>query len=67
MATAQARFTGLLVVALPLGGGLLVELLSPGVVAGIAGSPLTAWLLLLAIGLQVAAAILIRRLGRVRV
>ena len=67
VATAQARFTGLLVVALPLGGGLLVELLSPGVVAGIAGSPLTAWLLLLAIGLQVAAAILIRRLGRVRV
>ena len=67
VATAQARFTGLLVVALPLGGGLLVEVLSPGLVAGIAGSPLTAWLLLLAIGLQVAAAILIRRLGRVRV
>ena len=67
VATAQARFTGLLVVALPLGGGLLVELLSPGLVAGMVGSPLTAWLLLLAIGLQVAAAILIRRLGRVRV
>ena len=67
VATAQARFTGLLVVVLPLGGGLLAELASPGLVAGIAGSALTAWLLVLAIGLQVAAAVLIRRLGRVRV
>ena len=67
VATAQARFTGLLVVVLPLGGGLLAELASPGLVAGIAGSALTAWLLVLAVGLQVVAAILIRRLGRVRV
>jgi tight adherence protein B len=67
VATAQARFTGLLVVVLPLGGGLLAELASPGLVMGIAGSPLTAWLLALALGLQVAAAVLIRRLGRVRV
>ena len=29
-ATAQARFTGVLVVLLPLGGGLLAELASPG-------------------------------------
>lgn len=67
VATAQARFTGLLVVALPLGGGLLAELASPGLVAGIAASALTAWLLVLAVGLQVVAAVLIRRLGRVRV
>jgi tight adherence protein B len=67
VATAQARFTGLLVVVLPLGGGLLAELASPGLVAGAAGSALTAWLLVLAAGLQVAAAALIRRLGRVRV
>jgi Flp pilus assembly protein TadB len=67
VATAQARFTGLLVVVLPLGGGLLAELASPGLVMGIAASPLTAWLLALAVGLQVAAAALIRRLGRVRV
>lgn len=67
VATAQARFTGLLVVVLPLGGGLLAELASPGLVAAIAGSVLTAWLLALAVGLQVVAAILIRRLGRVRV
>jgi Flp pilus assembly protein TadB len=67
VATAQARFTGLLVVVLPLGGGLLAELASPGLVAGIAGSALTAWLVALAAGLQAAAAVLIRRLGRVRV
>jgi hypothetical protein len=35
-------------------------------VAGIAGSALTAWLVILALALQVAAAVLIRRLGRVR-
>jgi tight adherence protein B len=65
-ATAQARFTGLIVVLLPLGGALLAELASPGFVAGLAGSFLTAWLGGLALVLQVAAAILIRRLGRVR-
>ena len=65
-ATAQARFTGLLVVVLPLGGALLAELASPGFLAGLAGSPLTAWLVGLALVLQVAAAVLIRRLGRVQ-
>ena len=34
-ATAQARFTGLLVVLLPLGGALLAELASPGFLAGL--------------------------------
>ena len=65
-ATAQARFTGLIVVLLPLGGALLAELGSPGFLAGLAGSFLTAWLAGLALALQVAAAVLIRRLGRVR-
>ena len=37
-ATAQARFTGLLVVAMPSGGALFAELLRPGFVAG-AGRP----------------------------
>jgi tight adherence protein B len=64
-ATAQARFTGLVVVLLPLGGALLAELASPGFAAGLAGSLLTAWLVGLAIAMQVAAAFLIRRLGRV--
>jgi tight adherence protein B len=66
-ATAQARFTGLLVVLLPLGGGLLAELASPGWFAGLWSSFLTAWLVGIALVLQVAAALLIRRLGRVRV
>jgi tight adherence protein B len=65
-ATAQARFTGLLVVALPLGGALLAELASPGWAAGLWSSFLTGWLVGIAVFLQVLAAFLIRRLGRVR-
>jgi tight adherence protein B len=65
-ATAQARFTGLLVVLLPLGGALLAELASPGWFAGLWSSFLTAWLVGIAIFLQLLAAVAIRRLGRVR-
>jgi Flp pilus assembly protein TadB len=65
-ATAQARFTGVIVVLLPLGGALLAELASPGFAARLTGSLLTGWLVGLAVALQVAAAVLIRRLGRVR-
>ena len=65
-ATAQARFTGLLVVLLPLGGALLAELASPGFLQGLASSFLTAWLAGIAIVLQIVAAVLIRRLSRVR-
>lgn len=64
VATAQARFTGVLVVALPAGGAVLAELVSPGFAAGLAGSPLTMWLVGLALALQLAAAALIRQLGR---
>jgi tight adherence protein B len=65
-ATAQARFTGLLVVMLPLGGAVLAELASPGWFAGLWESFMTAWLVGIAIFLQLVAAVLIRRLGRVR-
>jgi tight adherence protein B len=65
-ATAQARFTGLLVALLPLGGALLAELASPGWFAGLWTSLLTVWLVAIALVLQVAAAVLMRRLGRVR-
>jgi tight adherence protein B len=65
-ATAQARFTGVIVVLLPLGGGLLAELASPGWFAGLWGSFLTAWLVGLALVLQVGAAVLMRRFARVR-
>jgi tight adherence protein B len=65
-ATAQARFTGLLVVALPLGGAALAELASPGWLGSLWSSFLSAWLVGIALLLQVVAALLIRRLGRVR-
>jgi tight adherence protein B len=65
-ATAQARFTGLMVVMLPLGGGVLTELASPGWFAGLWSTFLTAWLVGIALVLQVVAAVLMRRLGRVR-
>jgi tight adherence protein B len=62
----EARFTGLIVVLLPLGGGLLAELASPGWFAGLWSSFLTAWLVGIAVVLQAVAALLMRRLGRVR-
>jgi tight adherence protein B len=65
-ATAQARFTGLIVVLLPLGGAALAELASPGYLRELAGSFLTAWLAGLALVMQIIAAVAIRRLGRVR-
>ena len=65
-ATAQARFTAMLVVLMPVGGGLLAELASPGWFLGLWSSFLTAWLVGIALVLQLAAAVLTRRLGRVR-
>jgi tight adherence protein B len=65
-ATAQARFTGIVVVLLPLGGALLAELASPGYLGRLAGSFLTLWLGGLALGLQALAAVAIRRLARVK-
>jgi len=65
-ATAQARFTGLVVVLLPLAGAGLAELASPGFLAGLVRSALTAWLVGMALVLQVVGGVLIRRLGRVR-
>ncbi len=64
-ATAQARFTGLLVVAMPSGGALFAELLQPGFVAGLIGSPPAAMLLALAAALQLLGFVAIRRLARV--
>ena len=44
-ATAQARFTGLLVVAMPAGAALFAELLEPGFVGGLLADPAAAALL----------------------
>lgn len=64
-ATAQARFTGLLVVAMPSGGALFAELLQPGFLARMLGTPPAAALLALAAALQLGGFAAIRRLARV--
>jgi tight adherence protein B len=64
-ATAQARFTGLLVVAMPTGAALFAELIQPGFLAGIAASPAAAALLAISAGLQLAGFAVIRRMSRV--
>jgi tight adherence protein B len=64
-ATSQARFTGLLVVAMPTGGALFAELLQPGFLAKVLGSPASALLLVLAALLQFAGFVAIRRLSLV--
>jgi tight adherence protein B len=64
-ATAQARFTALLVVGMPVSAGLLAELAHPGFVAATLREPLSLVLLGVAAGLQVSAFIAIRRLGAV--
>ena len=65
-ATAQARFTGLVVVLLPIGGAGLAELASPGFVARLLGSPLTGVLVGMAVAMQIGAAFAIRALARIR-
>ncbi len=64
-ATAQARFTGLLVVAMPTGGALFAELIQPGFLLGVLGAPASAFLLAVAAGLQAAGFVAIRRLSKV--
>ncbi len=64
-ATAQARFTGLLVVAMPAAGGLLAELLEPGFVGGLLSDPVAASLLVAAGLCQLAGFAAIKRLSRV--
>jgi Flp pilus assembly protein TadB len=64
-ATAQARFTGLLVVAMPTGAALFAELLEPGFVAGLFRTSASAVCLLMAAALQLIGFGAIRRLSRV--
>ncbi len=64
-ATAQARFTGLLVVAMPSGGAVFAELLQPGFLAKVWAAPAAAILLVLAAALQLAGFFAIRRFSRV--
>jgi tight adherence protein B len=64
-ATAQARFTGMLVVAMPVGAALLAELLAPGFVGGLLADSAAASLLAIAAALQLAGFFAIKRLGRI--
>jgi tight adherence protein B len=64
-ATAQARFTGLLVVAMPVAAALLAELLDHGFVGGLLANPASATLLCAAAALQAAGFAAIRRLCRI--
>ncbi|MDO8212697.1 type II secretion system F family protein [Conexibacter sp. CPCC 206217] len=64
-ATAQARFTGLIVSVLPAGAAALAELARPGTLAAIVAVPLAAWLAGFAVFLQAVALVAIRRLARV--
>ena len=63
-ATAQARFTGLLVAAMPAGAGIFAELLEPGFVSRVIADPAGVVLLMVAGALQLAGFAAIRRLGR---
>jgi tight adherence protein B len=65
-ATAQARFTGLLVAVLPIGAAGLAELGSPGYLASLLGSPISAWLAGCAAALCLGGLLLVQRLARVR-
>ena len=64
-ATAQARFTGVVVGVLPAGAAALAELASPGALAGMLRNPLSLWLAAFAGFLQLLGLLAIRRLGRV--
>jgi tight adherence protein B len=64
-ATAQARFTGLLVVAMPAGAALFAELIEPGFVGGLVSNGASAALLATAAAFQLAGFASIRRLSRI--
>jgi tight adherence protein B len=64
-ATAQARFTALLVAGLPAAGLALGELAQPGFVLALASSPLTATMVALALALQAVAFASVRRIARI--
>jgi tight adherence protein B len=64
-ASAQARFTSVVVLCLPVFGLALAELAAPGILARMTASTAGSWLLGAALALQVSGVLLIRRLSRV--
>ena len=63
-ATAQARFTGYLVVSMPVGAALFTELLRPGFLVSLTGSVPALVLLSMAAGLQLLGFLVISRLAK---
>ncbi len=63
-ASAQARLTARIVLALPVLGCALAELVAPGAMAAILADPLARILVLAAAGLQFAALVAVRRIAR---
>jgi tight adherence protein B len=63
-ATAQARFTARIVLVLPIGGALLGELARPGLLAGLLANPLSAFLTIFGVALQLVALLAVARLTR---
>ena len=64
-ATAQARFTGYLVAAMPVGATLFSEVASPGLVASVANSVPGAILVSVSVTLQAVAFMAISRIAKV--
>ncbi|MGH2966309.1 MAG: type II secretion system F family protein [Solirubrobacterales bacterium] len=64
-ATAQARLTGMLVVAMPTGAALFAELIEPGFFSALLSNPASAALLAVAAALQLLGFAAIRRLSRI--
>jgi tight adherence protein B len=64
-ASAQARFTSVVVVSLPVFGVALAELAAPGILSRMIASPIGTWLLGAALTFQAVGLLLIRRLSRV--
>jgi tight adherence protein B len=64
--TAQARFTAMLVAALPALAAGVAELARPGYVRALLARPSTGWLVAVSIVLQVLAWLAVRRIARVR-
>lgn len=64
-ATAQARMTAWLVAALPVGGGVMAEIASPGTIARVLGQAPGPMLLAVSAALYAVGVVLIRRIGSV--
>jgi tight adherence protein B len=65
-ATAQARLTGMLVVAMPTGAAVFAELVEPGFVSELLSNSVSAALLAAAVALQLLGFAAIRRLSRIQ-